>query len=171
MPSDGRPRYAFGPVTEEDFGRIADWLSTPHVARWWEPATDEIDRMSAHLIEDDVKSYIVSIDGRPAGYLQSYDPHAEADHPYQDQPIGTIGIDQFIGELDLIGLGHGPRLVKEFVRQRFEEGVPHVIVDPDPDNQRAIRAYQKAGFRILDRRISIYGPALIMRRDAEDRRD
>jgi aminoglycoside 6'-N-acetyltransferase len=169
MPPDESSRYAFRPVTDEDFGRIAAWLETPHIARWWEPAKDEIDRIGRHLIEDEVKPYIVSIDGRPAGYLQSYDPHAEADHPYGDQPPGTIGIDQFIGELDLIGLGHGPRLVAEFVRQRFEEGVPHVIADPDPGNHRAIRAYHKAGFRILDQRTSIYGPALIMRRDAEDR--
>ncbi|MBN8997843.1 MAG: GNAT family N-acetyltransferase, partial [Rhizobiales bacterium] len=75
----------------------------------------------------------------------------------------------FIGEVDFLGLGHGRRLVDRFVRQRFEEGVPHIIVDPDPANERAIRTYQQAGFRVLDRRTSIHGPALMMRRDAEDR--
>ena len=35
-------------------------------------------------------------------------------------------------------------------------------------NRRAIRAYEKAGFRTFDTRTSIYGPALMMARDAED---
>jgi aminoglycoside 6'-N-acetyltransferase len=45
-------------------------------------------------------------------------------------------------------------------------GVPRLIIDPDPDNARAIRAYEKAGFVAFDRRTTIYGPALLMARDA-----
>ena len=39
--------------------------------------------------------------------------------------------------------------------------------DPHPDNLRAVRAYEKAGFCAFDTRTSIYGPALMMARDAE----
>ena len=41
----------------------------------------------------------------------------------------------------------------------FEEGAPRVVIDPDPKNLRAIRAYEKAGFRAFDTRLSPYGPA------------
>ena len=44
---------------------------------------------------------------------------------------------------------------------------PRVIIDPDPGQSRAIRAYEKAGFKAFDERTSIYGPALMMARDAE----
>ena len=48
-----------------------------------------------------------------------------------------------------------------------QEGAPRVVIDPDPANLRAIRAYEKAGFRPFDARTSAYGPALLMARDAE----
>ncbi len=44
-------------------------------------------------------------------------------------------------------------------------GTPRVVIDPDPGNERAIRAYEKAGFcrdRIVD---TPDGPALLMVRD------
>jgi RimJ/RimL family protein N-acetyltransferase len=36
------------------------------------------------------------------------------------------------------------------------------VIDPDPQNAQAIRAYGKAGFRFLETRHSIYGPAHFM---------
>ena len=48
---------------------------------------------------------------------------------------------------------------------------PRVVIDPDPGNPRAIRAYEKAGFAAFDTRTSIYGPALMMRRDAPEETD
>ncbi|TIP49436.1 MAG: hypothetical protein E5X56_35115, partial [Mesorhizobium sp.] len=45
---------------------------------------------------------------------------------------------------------------------------PRVIIDPDPSNGRAIRAYQKAGFRAIDRRRSEYGDAVLMAIDAKE---
>ncbi|SHF59431.1 aminoglycoside 6'-N-acetyltransferase [Kaistia soli DSM 19436] len=166
MPPDASQRYGFRPLEHCDLGRIRAWLSAPHVAAWWDEADFATEKIAAHLSDPAVRSYLILIDGREAGYLQSYDPHAEADHPYQDQPNGTLGIDQFIGEANLIGVGHGPALIATFALQRFAEGVPRIITDPDPANQRAVRAYAKAGFRVLDQRTTIYGPALIMGRDS-----
>ena len=166
MPPDGAPRYAFRSLEPADLPLIAGWLAEPHVARWWDPPEIAVPKIGEHLADPAIRTYLVSIDGRPAAYLQSYDPHMEADHPYRDQPPGTLGIDQFIGEADLVGKGHGPGLIDHFARARFDEGVPRIIADPHPDNHRALRAYAKAGFRPLDRRTTIYGTALIMGRDA-----
>ena len=166
MPADGTPRYRFSPLVHDDLGLIARWLAAPHVAAWWDPAEKAIPEIAAHLADEAVRPYLVLIDGRPAGYLQSYDPHLGVDHPYRDQPPGTLGIDQFIGEADLVGIGHGPALIDQFARTRFSEGVPRIVTDPHPDNRLAVRAYAKAGFCELDRRTTIYGTALIMGRDA-----
>ncbi|MCP2000214.1 RimJ/RimL family protein N-acetyltransferase [Nitrobacter winogradskyi] len=46
------------------------------------------------------------------------------------------------------------------------EGVPRIVIDPGPDNARAIRAYEKAGFYRDRRAATPDGPALLMIRDA-----
>src|SRR5215207_6369857 len=73
---------------------------------------------------------------------------------------------ELIGEPELVGIGHGSRLIAAFAETLFRRGAPHLIIDPDPRNGRAIRAYEKAGFRRLGFRTSIYGDALMMVRDA-----
>ena len=67
-----------------------------------------------------------------------------------------------------MGIGHGSAIVRQFVEQLFEEGGPRVIIDPDPANGRAVRAYEKAGFRPIDRRQSEYGDVVLMAIGAEE---
>jgi aminoglycoside 6'-N-acetyltransferase len=168
MPHRSKPRYSFRPVTPDDLEMIAGWLAEPHVAEWWDDPDEEIASIREHIDSISVEPLIIELDGRPIGYLQSYDPHLEDDHPYQDQPFGTLGIDLSIGVPDLVGIGHGSAIVRQFVEELFAEGTPRVIIDPDPANLRAIRAYEKAGFKAFDTRTSVYGPALMMARDNEE---
>jgi aminoglycoside 6'-N-acetyltransferase len=167
MPAEKVTLYDFRPVTEKDLPMIAGWLAEPHVAEWWDDPETEIAGIRDHIDSISVEPLIVELDGKPIAYLQSYDPHMEDDHPYADQPFGTLGIDLSIGVPDLVGVGHGSAIVRQFVEQLFEEGVPRVIIDPDPANGRAIRAYEMAGFRPIDRRQSIYGDVVLMAIDAE----
>ena len=160
--------YTFRSVELDDLAILAEWLAEPHVAEWWDDPETEIALIKEHIDSISVEPLIIELDGKPIGYLQSEDPHMEDDHPYHDQPFGTLGIDMFIGVPDLVGKGHGSAIVLQFVDELFEEGVPRVIIDPNPANKRAIRAYEKAGFVAFDTRTSIYGPALMMARDAEE---
>ena len=168
MPRKADFQYDFRAVTEADLPMLSAWLAEPHVAEWW---NDGPGAALAEIVEamesDSTEPLIVELDGKPIGYVQSYDPHLEDDHPYQDQPFGTLGIDVTIGVPELVGIGHGSRLVNAFVEILFEEGCPRVIIDPHPGNGRAIRAYEKAGFRRLGERTTPFGPALIMAIDAE----
>jgi aminoglycoside 6'-N-acetyltransferase len=166
MPRDQKHRYGFRPVTEADLPMIAGWLAEPHVAEWWDDPETEIASIKGHIDSISVEPLVIELDGKPIGYLQSYDPHLEDDHPYQDQPFGTLGIDISIGDPTLVGIGHGSAIIRQFVDTLFAEGTPRVVIDPDPANIRAIRAYEKAGFRAFDTRSSVYGPALMMARDA-----
>ncbi len=167
MPREVEPRYDFRAVTEADLPLLAAWLAEPHVAQWWDEGPEASLAEIREAMEDiSTEPLIVELDGRPIAYLQSYDPHLEDDHPYQDQPHGTLGLDLSIGPPDLVGIGHGSAMLAQFVELLFEEGTPRVIIDPDPTNTRAIRAYEKAGFRAFDERTSIFGPALMMARDA-----
>jgi aminoglycoside 6'-N-acetyltransferase len=164
--SETPTRYAFRPMTDADMPLMAAWLAEPHFARWWGDPAAEVRDVESNLTSDTVRPYVIVIDGEPAGYLQSYDIHAETGHPYQDQPPGTIGIDLSIGNAELVGRGHGPRVIDAFASELFAAGAPRVVLDPHPANLAAIRAFAKAGFRQLGERTSIYGPALVMARDA-----
>jgi aminoglycoside 6'-N-acetyltransferase len=82
---------------------------------------------------------------RPFGYLQCYRLTAW-NTGFGPQPEGTRGIDQFIGEGDMIARGHGSAFIRAFVDEQFRNGLPRIVTDPDPLNARAIRAYEKAGF-------------------------
>ena len=166
MPRDAAPRYDFRSVTADDLPMLARWLAEPHLAEWWGDPEESLAEIREAMDSVETEPLIVELGGRPIAYIQSYDPHLEDGHPYQDQPYGTLGLDVSIGDPALIGIGHGSAIIRQFVDTLFAEGTPRVVIDPDPANIRAIRAYEKAGFRAFDTRSSVYGPALMMARDA-----
>lgn len=145
---------------------LARWLAEPHLAEWWGDPEESVAEIREAMDSVETEPLIVELAGRPIAYIQSYDPHLEDGHPYRDQPFGTLGIDISIGDPALVGMGHGSAIIRQFVDTLFVEGTPRVVIDPDPANIRAIRAYEKAGFRAFDTRNSVYGPALMMARDA-----
>jgi len=109
--------------------------------------------------------FIVEIDGQPFGYLQCYDL-TTWNSGFGPQPLGTRGIDQFIGEPDLVDRGHGSAFIRTFADGLLAAGTPRMVTDPDPANARAVRAYEKAGFH-RDRMVDTPdGPALLMLRNA-----
>ena len=125
MPREAEFRYDFRPVTEADLPMLKVWLAEPHVAEWWD---DGPEASLAEIVEamDSISTepLIVELDGRPIAYVQSYDPHLEDDHPYQDQPFGTLGMDVTIGVPELVGVGHGSAIVRQFVGIAVRGGLP-----------------------------------------------
>lgn len=164
-------RYHFRDVVREDFPLLAKWLAEPHIAKWWGEADEELESIAESMTSIETRPMIVELEGRPIAYLQYYDPHLEEGHPYQDQPKGTLGIDISIGPPDLVGIGHGSAIIRQFVADLFAGGAKRIVIDPDPENLAAIRAYEKAGFRFVDTRTSIYGPAHFMALDASEETD
>lgn len=157
------PPYVFRPMTPADLPLVQRWLLEPQVAAWWhDPETFEF--VSGDLDHPDMAQFIVTLEGRPFGYLQCY-RMSDWDSGFGPQPEGTRGIDQFIGEADMIGQGHGSAIVSAFIEHLLRDGVPRIVLDPKPTNFRAIRAYEKAGFardRLVD---TSEGEVLLMVRD------
>jgi aminoglycoside 6'-N-acetyltransferase len=157
--------YEFRPMTAEDLPLMKRWLAMPHVTEWWGDAGEQYELVRADLEHPAMDQYIVATDGRPFAYLQCYDLTAW-NSGFGTQPLGARGIDQFIGEPDMLGHGHGSALIRAFIDGRLAAGMPRAVTDPDPANARAVRAYEKAGFR-RDRMVDTPdGPALLMVRDA-----
>jgi len=156
-------RYSFRPLTPADVPLVQTWLARPHVAEWW----DEPDEIFEALADPATRLWIVSLDGRPFAYMQDYDPHAWPGHHFSDLPPGSRGIDQYIGEADLLEQGHGAAFIRAHVERMFAEGAPAIGVDPSPDNPRAIRCYEKAGFTAGEVRDTDWGRSLLMVRWAK----
>ena len=143
-------------MTEDDLPLVREWLLRPHVRRWWDeegdptyPEAEIKGRLAAIRHEDPTDHFVMEIDGRPVGDIQSY---RIQDHPDWRAQIGidepAFGIDVYIGEPDLIGRGVGPALIAAFLRDvafpRYS--VDLCVLDPTRSNTSAIRAYEKVGF-------------------------
>ena len=152
-------------MTAADLPLIRRWLETPHVSQWWHDPAEQFELVSGDLDHPDMAQYIVASHGRRFAYLQCYNL-SDWNTGFGPQPDGTRGLDQFIGEADMLGRGHGSAFIRTFTEQLHAKGAPRVVIDPDPANAHAIKAYARAGFskdRVVD---TPDGPALLMVRDA-----
>jgi aminoglycoside 6'-N-acetyltransferase len=161
-----RELYEFRPMTADHLPMIRRWLDAPHVAQWWGEPETQYELISDDLSHAAMDQFVVVTDERPFAYLQCYDPEAWPEGGLAPQPRGARGIDQFIGEADMIERGHGSAFIRAFVDRLLTAGTPCVLTDPNPANLRAIRAYEKAGFRRNRIAATPDGPALLMVRDA-----
>lgn len=158
------PAYTFLPMTAADLPLIRRWLGEAHVREWWGDPDEQLALVGGDLDDPAMDQFIVLADNRPFGYLQCYSLTAW-NTGFGLQPEGTRGIDQFIGESDMISHGHGSAFIRAFVDEQLRNGLPRIVTDPDPLNSRAVRAYEKAGF-VRDQMVDTPdGPALLMVRE------
>jgi RimJ/RimL family protein N-acetyltransferase len=163
---------AFRPLAAADLPLLHEWLARPHVAAWWGPPAsfDEVEEEFAPLLDErgPHRAYLALLDGAPVGYVQSYVPalcHADGWWLDEHDP-GVRGVDQFLADADRLGRGLGTAMVRAFTdRLLATPGVTRVQTDPDPTNARAVRCYEKAGFRAVGEVDTPDGRALLMYRD------
>jgi aminoglycoside 6'-N-acetyltransferase len=151
-------------MTAADLPMIKRWLALPHVREWWGDPDEQYQLVSGDLDEPAMDQFIVSAGGSDFAYIQCYDLTAW-NSGFGVHPAGTRGIDQFIGEPDVVGRGHGSAFIRAFTERVLSDGAPRVVTDPDPANTRAIRAYEKAGFEKVHLVDTPDGIALLMVRN------
>lgn len=152
---------------------LHEWLQRPHVAAWWAPTpsleevVEEFTPLTRAGHRD--QGYIAFEGDRAIGYIQSYIVKDAGDGWWEDeQDPGARGIDQFLANAGDLGRGLGTRMVRAFVERLFEDAaVTRIQTDPDPRNARAIRCYEKAGFRAVRDVDTPDGRALLMIRDRD----
>src|SRR5438128_948293 len=134
-----------------------EWTRRPHVEPWWAvwlPDTQaEATREWVAMIEgrSPERGYLITLDSVAIGFIQSYRLAAEKE---MADGIGlgedAVAADLFIADQSLIGKGIGPIVVARFyLRMMDDTGLDIGIIDPEVNNQSAIRAYEKAGFKFL----------------------
>jgi aminoglycoside 6'-N-acetyltransferase len=141
----------FKPLREEDLPLVRDWLEREHVRRWWRDPIDEaIAKRRQGIEQDRTEQYLILVDGRPAGLIQTY---LVADSPDWETIVGAepglAGVDLLIGEEKLVGRGLGPEVLRAFARKVvFARPETHACVATvEEPNRRSWRAFEKAGFR------------------------
>jgi aminoglycoside 6'-N-acetyltransferase len=130
-----------------DFELMAKWLSDHQVLEYFgninEPYNLEmiIQKYSPRVEgKNPIVPCIVEYGNAPIGFIQYYPSNEDK----------SFGIDQFIGEPNLWGKGIGTSLIQEIlVYLRNHTEANRVVLDPHKTNKRAIRCYEKAGFKAV----------------------
>jgi aminoglycoside 6'-N-acetyltransferase len=114
-------------------------LTAPTVARWWPGVTAE--ECQETIADPDVHPFMIEHRGEPVGYIQ-YSEELEPD--YRHASIDVSVQDRWQGK------GLGTDAVLTLVHHLLEVCEHHrVTIDPAASNTRAIRCYEKAGFRAV----------------------
>ena len=162
--------YEFRPMTHADLPLMRRWLDMPHVREWWGEPDAELGYVR-NMIDgrDTTRPFIFSVGGEPVGYIQYWfvGHHQNAqwieDHPWlAELPSDAVGVDLSIGDPDKLAQGVGSSVLRAFAESLVRQGHQTIIIDPDPSNTRAVRAYEKAGFRAIPRLVGRTGDTLIM---------
>ncbi len=145
-------------LSDEDFPLLLKWLSDERVLQFYEGRDKKytLEQIKEHFSEEwksEVFRVIIEYQDKPIGYGQIYKMYDELydDYHYPRSDEIVYGMDQFIGEPEYWNKGIGTKYTKivfDFLKK--ERNVDAVILDPHQDNSRAIRMYQKAGFRIIE---------------------
>lgn len=154
MPSEA-PAISFRPVEASDLDLLARWMDMPHWREWWGDPAEELGHIR-DMVEgrDTTRPFLFLVDGEPAGYIQYWfighhqNEEWVRDNPWlMDLPADAIGVDLSIGEAANLSRGLGSAALTAFAARLRGEGFRTIVIDPDPKNARAVRAYEKAGFR------------------------
>ena len=140
------------PAALDDLDLLRRWDEQPHVVES-DPNDDWNWQAELARSPDWREQLIAEVDGRPIGFLQIIDPAREESHYWGDVRAGLRAIDIWIGEAADLGRGYGTQMMRLALARCFAPPeVSAVIIDPLASNTRAIRFYERLGFRFVEHR-------------------
>jgi aminoglycoside 6'-N-acetyltransferase len=137
-------RVELRPVTTDDLPRLYEILRQPEVARFWAPPDDERERQGLLLGTDAdgaeaITTFSITLAGDVMGFIAAWE---KLEPEYRH-----AGVDLFLDRARH-GAGYGVEVIRLVCRWLFEERGHHrIVIDPAADNARAIRSYEKVGFK------------------------
>jgi aminoglycoside 6'-N-acetyltransferase len=181
--SDGQVSIRKMLYQDDDFCLLHKWLNDRKVLSFIEGPNTRytyeqiIEKYGSRAKgEHYVTPCIIEFNCVPIGFIQFY--------PLQDDEIcdygaknnqPQYGLDIFIGQTDCWNKGIGTRALRLLIQYLFiEQGVADIYIDPQTWNIRAIKSYEKCGFKrvkvlkeheLFD---GVYKDNLIMRLSLED---
>lgn len=134
--------------TMADYTAMRSWFLEPELQQWvWCDEKGEKDVSLERIIEKygqrikhpaDVFPYFILKNGNPVGFIQ-----------YYFQTPTTVGLDMWIGTPADRGQGYGSEALRQMAQliRCKHPSVTELFIDPEAENQRAVRCYRKAGFQ------------------------
>jgi aminoglycoside 6'-N-acetyltransferase len=129
-------------VRESDLARLFEIQAEPDVARWGIDLTAEELLGASPDGADAITTFVVEANADGSGIVGWICGYEKIEPDYRH-----AGIDVFL-TTGAQGQGVGPEAIRMVCRWLFDERGHHrVVIDPAATNVRAIRAYEKVGFR------------------------
>jgi aminoglycoside 6'-N-acetyltransferase len=140
-------------LTEKDAPLLVKWLSDPQVLEYYEgrDKAHNLALVKQHYFEDrdEITQCIIMYENKAIGYIQFY-PISEEErerYGYEAPEEAVFGMDQFIGETEFWNQGIGTHLITSMRDYIVSQGVKIIVMDPQAWNHRALRCYEKCGFK------------------------
>ncbi|HYT14038.1 MAG TPA: GNAT family protein [Candidatus Nitrosopolaris sp.] len=130
-------RVLLRPVRPDDEATLTSIFSDPKVAQWWGDPTESVaDAME--MLEGESR-FVIEHDGEAIGFIQCVE---EMDPMYEHASI-DISL-----RAPWQGKGLGPDAIRTLARFLIDNRGHHrLTIDPAAHNTRAIKAYQRVGFK------------------------
>ena len=136
------------PAGRPDWDLIRSWLARADIQDWWGPLAATEAEINMALSSAHALCRIIETDGEPVGYAHAVDATLWGESLPQDLEPGTWDLDLFIASEEHRGRGVGQTALALLKDEVFTSTLAvAVCVFPSVKNERAVRAYEKAGFQ------------------------
>jgi aminoglycoside 6'-N-acetyltransferase len=131
-------RVTLRPITVADIPRLAEIAAEPEVAHWWLGLTEDDLREKAGP-QEDAMVFVIEEGGEVVGLVEAGEEN-EPDYRH-------ASIDIFVTAARR-GQGLGADAIRTLARHLFDDRGHHrITIDPAATNERAIRVYERVGFK------------------------
>lgn len=158
----------FQPLEKYHLPILVKWLNEPHVWKWWNEgktwtAFDVEIKYTSYLqqykldqgIKKPIYPFIIFHQDKPIGYIQYYNAFDFQREDFKVQDIwkeyshSIAALDFYIGDPSYLEKGIAGKILSFFLEAHVYTRFSGCLVDPGKDNLRAVKTYEKAGFKKL----------------------
>jgi len=154
----------FNPLKIKNFQPLNRWLNEPHVKQEYGSSeevtlTAIVQKHTSYTqgykisgLKKPIQAMIIYENEVPFGYIQLYNvfdfPREGYDLKSYISPEEIVGtIDLFIGNPKFFSKGYGVNLIQQFLKKIAFKKFNKIMVDPKSTNKRAIKCYERVGFK------------------------
>lgn len=140
-------------VESKDKEILLKWLTDKSILEYYEGRDSNFNMETIErkfFKEDHAVRCIIEYEKKAVGYIQFYeiDDEERMEYEYTDASVRIYGADQFIGETSYWSKGIGTLLMKTIINYLINtKKADKVVLDPHANNPRALRCYEKSGFK------------------------